>query len=74
MKDEAKKKAEDAIAKFEKKGGKAKEEEEEEEKPRKRVITDEDHLPTPNYGTDDENGSLNKNILYLIVSLFNITR
>jgi len=63
LKDEAKKKAEDAIATFEKKGGKAKEkeEEEEEEKPRKRVITDEDHLPTPNYGTDDENATTEKN-------------
>lgn len=64
LKDEAKKKAEDAIAKFEKKGGKAEEEEEEgeeEEKPRKRVITDEDHLPTPNYGADDENATAEKN-------------
>ena len=63
LKDEAKKKAEDAIAKFEKKGGKAEEEEEEEEEeePRKRVITDEDHLPTPNYGADDENATTEKN-------------
>jgi far upstream element-binding protein len=63
LKDEAKKKAEDAIAKFEKKAGKAEEEGEEgeEEKPRKRVITDEDHLPTPNYGADDENATAEKN-------------
>ena len=43
LRDEAKKKAEDAIAKFEMKN---KEEDDEDEKPRKRVITEEDHLPT----------------------------
>ena len=43
LRDEAKKKAEDAIARFEMKN---KEEDDEDEKPRKRVITEEDHLPT----------------------------
>ena len=53
LRDEAKKKAEDAIAKFEMKN---KEEDDEDEKPRKRVITEEDHLPT-NVAAEEEKKS-----------------
>ena len=57
LRDEAKKKAEDAIAKFEIASlMKNKEEDDEDEKPRKRVITDEDHLPT-NVAAEEEKKS-----------------